>query len=48
MKLRAIKDNILCSNGDFGDTVTDSGILIKSTAGKNEGITPQDGLRYLK
>ena len=41
MKLRAIKDNILCLNGDFGDTVTDSGILIKSTAGKNEGITPR-------
>ena len=41
MKLRPIKDNILCLNGDFGDTVTESGILIKSTAGKNEGITPR-------
>ena len=29
MKLRAIKDNILYPNGDFGDTVTDSGDSIK-------------------
>ena len=40
-QLRAIKDRILAINGDFKDTVTESGILIKSTAGTNEGITPR-------
>ena len=39
--LRAIKDVILAYNGDFNDHITDSGIVIKSTAGKNEGITPR-------
>lgn len=39
MKLKAYKDNILCINGDFGDKVTESGLLIKSTIGKDEGIT---------
>ena len=41
VQLRAIKDSILAINGDFGDTVTESGIVIKSTAGTNEGITPR-------
>lgn len=40
-KLRAIRDTILAVNGDFKDHVTESGIIIKSTAGKNEGITPR-------
>mgnify|MGYP003624811282 CR=1 FL=1 len=40
-KLRAINDTILAYNGDFKDHVTNSGIVIKSTAGKNEGITPR-------
>ena len=40
-KLRAIKDTILAINGDFEDHVTESGIIVKSTAGKNEGITPR-------
>lgn len=41
MKLRALRDNILCTDGDFGDTVTSSGLIIKSTIGKGEGITPR-------
>ena len=41
MRLRAIRDNILCINGDFGDLTTKSGLIIKSTAGKSEGITPR-------
>jgi hypothetical protein len=41
VKLRAIRDNILCINGDFGDMTTESGLIIKSTAGKSEGITPR-------
>jgi|TARA_B110000483_G_C17977491_1_gene458402 hypothetical protein len=41
MRLRAIRDNILCINGDFDDLVTESGLIVKSTAGKSEGITPR-------
>lgn len=40
-QLRAIKDTILAINGDFEDHVTEAGIIVKSTAGKNEGITPR-------
>ena len=40
-QLRAIKDTILAINGDFEDHITESGIIVKSTAGKNEGITPR-------
>jgi|TARA_B000000557_G_scaffold263043_1_gene265033 hypothetical protein len=39
--LRAYKDNILCIEGDFGDKTTEAGIIIKSTIGKDEGITPR-------
>lgn len=41
MKLRAIYDTVLCTDGDFGDTYTKGGILIKKTIGKAEGITPR-------
>jgi hypothetical protein len=41
MKLRAIRDNILCTDGDFGDKVTASGLIVKSTIGKSEGIVPR-------
>lgn len=41
MKIKAISDHIVAVNGDFGDQVTESGLLIKSTAGKNEGIVPR-------
>jgi len=27
-KLKAIKDRILCIEGDFGDQVTDGGIIV--------------------
>ena len=40
-RLKAINDNILCINGDFGDQTTESGLIIKSTLGKSEGITPR-------
>ena len=39
--LKAYKDNILCIEGDFGDKVTESGLIIKSTIGSDEGITPR-------
>ena len=41
MKLRAIRDNILCTDGDFGDKVTASGLIVQSTIGKAEGIVPR-------
>ncbi len=41
MKLRAIRDNILCTDGDFGDKVTASGLIVQSTIGKSEGIVPR-------
>lgn len=39
--IKAIADHIVAINGDFGDQVTESGIFIKSTAGKSEGIVPR-------
>jgi|TARA_R110001606_G_scaffold377424_1_gene536485 hypothetical protein len=41
MKIRAYKDNILCTNADFGDQTTEAGIILKSTLGKEEGILPR-------
>lgn len=39
--LKAINDNILCINADFGDYVTESGLLIKSNIEESQGITPR-------
>lgn len=39
--IRAIADHIVAVNGDFDDQVTESGIFIKTTAGKSEGIVPR-------
>ena len=41
MKIRAIKDNILCVDGSFGEQVTEGGIIIQNTSGKEEGIVPR-------
>lgn len=38
-KIRPLSDNILCTDGDFGDVQLKSGIIIKSTIGKDSGIT---------
>ena len=40
-KLRALRDNILCVDGNFGEQVTQSGIVIQKTIGKDEGIHPR-------
>jgi hypothetical protein len=40
-KITAYKDNILCIDGDFGNKTTESGIIIKSTIGSDEGIAPR-------
>jgi len=37
MQVKATGDNILCSDGDFGDVTTKAGIIIKSTIGKTSG-----------
>ena len=41
MRIRAYSDNILCTEADFGDQQTESGIIIKSTMGKEEGVVPR-------
>lgn len=40
-KLTALKDNILCTDGAFGEQKTQSGIIIQKTIGKDEGIHPR-------
>ena len=39
MTLRPLHDTVLCTDGDFGEQVLDSGIIVQSTIGKTEGIT---------
>lgn len=41
MKIKAYKDSILCTDGDFGQQVTQAGIIIQKTIGKEEGIVPR-------
>jgi len=41
MRIKATGDNILCTDGDFGETVTKAGIIIKSTTGSSDGIVPR-------
>lgn len=40
-RVRPLKDNIFCTDGDFGDQTTESGIIIRKTIGKEEGIVPR-------
>ena len=39
MRIKAISDNILCTDADFGDYVSDTGIIVKSNLEKSQGIT---------
>lgn len=41
MQLRAIRDNILCTDGEFDEVVTAGGLIVKSTIGTSEGIVPR-------
>ena len=41
MRIRPRTDNIFCIDADFGDTVTNAGIIIKKTLGKESGVTPR-------
>lgn len=40
-RINPIGDNILCTDGDFGDQTTRAGLIIKSTIGKEEGVVPR-------
>jgi len=40
-RIRAIRDNILCINADFGDYVSEAGLIIKSNIKESQGITPR-------
>lgn len=37
--LRPINDVVICTDGDFGEQVLESGIVVQKTIGKTEGIT---------
>lgn len=39
MKLKPLHDTVICTDGDFGESVTSGGIIIQKTIGKSEGIT---------
>lgn len=39
MKIRPIKDVVLCTDADFGEQVTEAGIVIQSNIEKSQGIT---------
>ena len=41
MKIRAIKDTVLCIDGEFDDHVTESGLIIKNNIGQSDGIVPR-------
>lgn len=40
-RIRALPNRILATKGDFGEHVTQSGIIIQSTEGKAAGIVPR-------
>lgn len=41
MKIKAINDTIIATDGDLGDQVTESGIVVKANTEKSDGITPR-------
>lgn len=45
-KIRAINDNVLVSDMDFGEIKTSSGIVLRSDDGKSHGIKPRWGKVY--
>jgi hypothetical protein len=40
-RIRAIGDNILCTEADFGESITSGGIIIKDTIGTSDGVCPR-------
>lgn len=45
-KIRPIKEGIIISDMDFGEQITQSGIVIQSDDGKSEGVKPRWGKVY--
>ena len=41
MKVKAFGDRIIAVEGDLGDQITESGLLIKSNVDQADGITPR-------
>lgn len=46
IQIRAIKDNVIISNMDFGEMKTKSGIILRSDDGKSHGVKPRWGKVY--
>lgn len=46
LKIRAIHDDVIISDMDFGEIKLASGIVIRSDNGKSHGIKPRWGLVY--
>ena len=46
VKIRAIHDDVLVRDMDFGEQKTKSGIILRSDDGKTHGIKPRWGLVY--
>ena len=46
LKIKAIHDNVLIIDMDFGEQKTSSGIILKSDDGKVHGIKPRWGKVY--
>lgn len=39
MKIKALGDHIICVNADFGEQITESGLIIQSNIDQSQGIT---------
>jgi len=46
IKIRAINNDVIVANMDFGEIVTSSGIVIRSDDGKAHGVKPRWGQVY--
>jgi co-chaperonin GroES (HSP10) len=46
IKIRAIHDNVIISDMDFGEMKTESGIVIRSDDGQSHGVKPRWGHVY--
>jgi len=46
MEVRAIKDDVIVCDMDFGEIVTASGIVLRSDDGQAHGVKPRWGLVY--
>ena len=38
-KLRPLSDTVICTDGDFGESVTEAGVIVQKTIGKTSGAT---------